>query len=58
MSSFSNDFNKSLIEKWRKSELELREKLILLDTQLRTQTIEIIVLLFVLNLFLSIKFLY
>jgi hypothetical protein len=56
MSSVSNDFNKSLIEKWEKLELELREKLILLNTQLRTQTIEIIVLFFVLNLF--IKFLY
>jgi len=36
MSSFSNDFNKSLIEKWQKSDLELREKLILLDTKLWT----------------------
>jgi deoxyinosine 3'endonuclease (endonuclease V) len=39
MSSVSNDFNKSLIEKWEKLQLELREKLILSDTELWAQDI-------------------
>jgi deoxyinosine 3'endonuclease (endonuclease V) len=40
MSSVSNDFNKSLIEKWRKLQLELREKLILSDTELWAEDID------------------